>query len=47
MNRKKIFAYKLDFTQSNKYLKVNMLYLEPKMLNEKIDVLFVYFYFTE
>ena len=45
MKRKKIFTYNLDFALSNKYFKVKILCLKPKMLNEKIGVLFVFFLF--
>ena len=41
MKRKKILTY--NFALSNKYFKENILCLEHKMLNEKIDVLFDFF----
>ena len=36
----KLFNYILDLTLSNKYLEVIVKFFEPKILNEKIDVLF-------
>ena len=47
MKRKKIITYNLDFALSKKYFKVNKQCLEPKISNEKVYVLFVFFYFTE
>ena len=37
---KKILTYRLDFALSNKYLEVIILCLVPKILNEKVEVLF-------
>ena len=40
----KIFAYYLDFALSNEYFKVILRYLELEIFNEKVHVLFVFFY---
>ena len=40
MKQKKIHSYSLDFALSNKYLEVILQCLEPKILNEKVEVLF-------
>ena len=36
----KVLTYSLDFALSNTYLEVIILSLEPKILNEKVEVLF-------
>ena len=36
----KAITYRLDLALSNKYLQVIILCLEPKILNEKVEVLF-------
>ena len=41
----KVLTYSLDLALSNKYLEVIMLHLKPKIFNEKLDVLFVFFLF--
>ena len=42
MNQKKILTNNLDiaFKYSNKYLKVIIISLEPRIFNEKVNVLF-------
>ena len=47
MKRKKIISYNLDLILSAKYLEVITQYLEPRILNEKVEVLFDFFHFTE
>ena len=39
MKLKNIFIYSLDFFHSNKYLKVNIQPIEPRIFNEKFEVL--------
>ena len=46
MKQIKILTYILDIFLSNKYLKIIINLQEPKIFNEKVDVLFVLF-FTE
>ena len=38
MKQIKILAYIVDFVLSNKYLKVTINFLEPKIFNKKVDV---------
>ena len=40
MKQKKALAYNLDLALSNKYLKVIIESLEPKIFNERVEVLF-------
>ena len=47
MNQKKIHAYSLDAALSNKYFEVIIRCIELKLFNEKDEVLFNFFYFTE
>ena len=42
MRQIKILPYSLDLVLSNKYLEVIIQSLEPKILNEKAEVLFYY-----
>ena len=44
MNRIKIPTYGQDLALSNKYLKVFIKSLEAKILNEKIEVWFAFFF---
>ena len=44
MRQINILNYILDLAHSNKYLKVIINFLEPKIFNEKGDVIFVFFY---
>ena len=46
MKQIKVPFYSLDFALSNKYFELIIQCLEPKILNEKVEVLFV-FYFIE
>ena len=39
MKQIRILTYSLDFVLSNKYIQVTMQCLEPKIFNEKIEVL--------
>ena len=41
MKQKEIITYNLGFVLSNIYLEVIILCLEPNILNEKVEVLFV------
>ena len=43
MKQIKILTYILDIFLSNKYLKIIINLQEPKIFNEKVDVLFVFF----
>ena len=43
MKQIKIFTYRLDLALLNKYLEVIKKFLEPKVLNEKVEVLFFFF----
>ena len=47
MKQKKVITYSLDLALSNKYLDVIIPWLEPKIFNENVEVLFVFIYFTE
>ena len=47
MRGRRIFTYILNLALSNKYLKVIVQCLKPKILNEKVEVLFDFFYFKE
>ena len=47
MKPKMIFIFSLDFILSNKYFKVYIQSLEPKIYYEKVEVLFELFYFIE
>ena len=38
MKQKTILSYSLDLTLSNKYLKVVIQCLEPKILNKKVSI---------
>ena len=42
MKQKKMLTYGLDFALSNKYLKVIIACLGPKILTEKVEALFVF-----
>ena len=44
---KKIITYSLDIVLSNKYYKMIIQPLEPKIFNQKVEVLFDFFYFIE
>ena len=46
MKQIKVPVYSLDFALSNKYFELIIQCLEPKILTEKVEVLFV-FYFIE
>ena len=43
MKQIKIFTYSPDFALSNKYFKAIIQSLKPKILNEKVEVLFDFF----
>ena len=47
MKQIKIFTFTMDFALSNKYLEVIMHCLKPKIFNEKVEVLFDFYCFTE
>ena len=47
MKQIKVVTYSMNFALFNKYLEVVILCLEPEIFNEKVEVLFVYFYITE
>ena len=47
MKQIKVLTYSLDFALSNKYLELIIKSLEPKILNEKVEVLFDLHCFTE
>ena len=40
MKLKNIFTYSLNLTLLNEYLEVFLRYFEPKIFNEKVEVLF-------
>ena len=43
MNQIKLFTYSPDLALSNEYFKAIIQPLEPKILNEKVEVLFDFF----
>ena len=45
MKKLKIPTYSLDFALSNKYLEMIIQSLEPKIFNEKVEILFGFFLF--
>ena len=45
MKRKNTFTYSLNFFLTKYYLEVIILCLERKILNEKVDVLFVFLFY--
>ena len=47
MKLKKIFIYSLYFFLSNKYLEVIIQSLEPRIFNEKFEVLIDFYRLTE
>ena len=47
MKKIKIVTYSLDLALSYQYLEAIIQCLVPKIFNEKVEVLFVLFYFTE
>ena len=44
MKRIKVPVYSVDFGLSNKYFELIIQCLEPKILTEKVEVLFVFFF---
>ena len=47
MRQIKILTYSWDFAISNMYLKVFTQFLEAKLFDDKVEVLFDFFYFIE
>ena len=47
MKEIKILTYSSEFALSNKYLKVIIQCLEPKLFDEKVEVLIDFFYLKE
>ena len=47
MKQINIFTYSADLALSKKYSEVIVQSLEPKIINEKVEVLLDFFYYTE